>query len=84
MVKECTLSTGKLPLGGLHSNRVVRITHDCPDMISAVFRGHKVLKKKNRFNFGIEKNETEFRFTVKSLINAYALINAHPPIWAKY
>ena len=38
MVKECTLSAGKLPLGGLPRNRVFRIT-DHPDMTSAVYRG---------------------------------------------
>ena len=30
MAKECMLSAGKLPLGGLPRNSVVRIT-DCPD-----------------------------------------------------
>ena len=34
MVKKCVLSTGKLPLGGLPRNRVVRI-NDRPDMTSA-------------------------------------------------
>ena len=33
-------STGKLPLGGLPRNSVVRIT-DHPDMTSAVYHGHK-------------------------------------------
>ena len=40
MVKECMLSTGKLPLGGLPRNSVVRIA-DCPDMTSAVHRGRQ-------------------------------------------
>ena len=35
MVKECALSTGKLPLGGLPRNSVVRI-NDRPEMTSAV------------------------------------------------
>ena len=34
MSKECKLSTGKLPLGGLPRNSVVRI-NDHPDMTSA-------------------------------------------------
>ena len=38
MAKECTLSTGKLSLGGLPRNSVVRIT-DRPDMTSAVYHG---------------------------------------------
>ena len=38
MVKECILSTGKLLLGGLPRNSVVRIT-DRPDMTSVVYRG---------------------------------------------
>ena len=40
MEKECTLSTGKLPLGGLPRNYVVRIT-DRLDMTSAVHCGCK-------------------------------------------
>ena len=36
MVKECILSTGKLPPEGLPRNSVVRIT-DRPDMTSAVY-----------------------------------------------
>ena len=44
MAKECTLSTGKLPLGGLPGNicSVVRIT-DRPDMTSAGYHGREVL-----------------------------------------
>ena len=38
MAKECMLSTGKLPLGGLSRNSVVRI-NDLPDMTSAVYHG---------------------------------------------
>ena len=34
MAKECTLSTGKLPLGDLPKNSVVMIT-DCPDIVQA-------------------------------------------------
>ena len=44
MAKECMLSTGKLPLGGLTRNNVVRILvriTDRPDMTSAVYRGRK-------------------------------------------
>ena len=37
MAKECMLSTGKLPLGGLSRNSVVRI-NDRPDMTSAVYQ----------------------------------------------
>ena len=40
MEKECTLSTGKLPLGGLPRNSVVRIT-DSLDMFSAINHGRK-------------------------------------------
>ena len=40
MEKECTLSTGKLPLGGLPRNSVVPIT-DCPEFTSDVYRGQK-------------------------------------------
>ena len=47
VVKECTVSIGKLPLEGLPRNSVLRIT-DHPDMTSAVCRGPKALNKKNR------------------------------------
>ena len=40
MAKECALSTGYLPRGGLPRNSVDRIT-DRPDMTSAVDRGRK-------------------------------------------
>ena len=40
MAKECVLSIGKLPLGGLAGNSVVRIT-DCLIMTSAVYGGGK-------------------------------------------
>ena len=40
MGKQCNLSTGKLPLGSLHRNSVVRMI-DCPDMTSAVYLGRK-------------------------------------------
>ena len=40
MAKECTLSTGEMPLGGLPRNSVVRIT-DRPNMTSAVYCGRK-------------------------------------------
>ena len=42
MTKECTLSIGKLPLGGFPKNSVVRI-NDHPNMTSAVYRGRKTL-----------------------------------------
>ena len=42
MAKECALSTGKLPRGGLHRNSVDRIT-DRPNMTSAVDHGRKEL-----------------------------------------
>ena len=38
------LSSGKLPLGGLHLNSVVRII-DRPDMISTVYSGCKATKR---------------------------------------
>ena len=44
MANECTLSTGKLPLGGLPRNSVFRI-NDHPDMTTAVYCGHKVSNK---------------------------------------
>ena len=40
IAKECMLSTGKLPLGGLPRNSVGRITDD-PDMTSADYHGPK-------------------------------------------
>ena len=48
MVKECTLSTGKLPLGGLPGNSVVRVT-DRPDMILAIYRGRKAPTQTNEY-----------------------------------
>ena len=42
MVKECALSTGNLPRGGLPRNSVERITNRL-DMTSAVDRGRKAL-----------------------------------------
>ena len=47
MAKECMLSTGKLPLGGLSSNTVVMIT-DSPDMNSAVYRACKAINQTNK------------------------------------
>ena len=47
MVKECMLSSGKLPLGGLPRNNVVRIT-DLPDMTSAVYSGRKATNQTNK------------------------------------
>ena len=44
---KCTLSTGKLPLGGLPRNTVVR-TIDRPNMTSAVYRGRKSLNQSNK------------------------------------
>lgn len=38
------LSTGKLPLGGMPWNIVVRIT-ECLDMVSSIYRGHKTTNK---------------------------------------
>ena len=49
MAKECMLSTGKLPLGGLPRNSVVRIS-DHADMTSAVYGGHKATKQTNKQN----------------------------------
>ena len=46
MAKECTLSTGKLPLEGLLKNSVVRIT-DGPDMTAAVYHGRKATNQTN-------------------------------------
>ena len=40
MAKECTLSTGKQPPGGLSRNSVVMV-NDRPAMTSAVYRGRK-------------------------------------------
>ena len=51
MAKECTLRTGKLPLGGLPRNRVVWIT-DRPDMTSSNYHGrmttNHTIKQKTR------------------------------------
>ena len=47
MVKECALSTGNLPWGGLLRNIVDRIT-DRPDMTSAVDHGCKASAQPNR------------------------------------
>ena len=47
MGKECTLSTGILPPGGLPRNSVVRIT-DHPGMSSAVYHGHKATNQMNK------------------------------------
>ena len=44
MVKGCTLSTSKLPRGGLPRNSVARIA-DRPDMTSAVYSGRKKIKQ---------------------------------------
>ena len=44
MANECKLSTGKLPIGGLPRNSVVRIA-DHPDMTSAIHRGRKALNQ---------------------------------------
>ena len=52
MAKECTQSTGKLPLGGLPRDSVVRIA-DRLDMTSAVYHGRKA------------KNQTCFQLLVK-------------------
>ena len=49
MAKECTLSTvlpGKLSLGGLPMNSVVRIT-DCLDLTSAFYRGRTATNQTN-------------------------------------
>ena len=40
-------SSGKLPLGGLPWNSVVRII-DRPDMTIAVYRGHKAINQTNK------------------------------------
>ena len=45
-VKECMLSTGKLPQGGLPRNSVVRID-DHPNVTSAVYSGHKAINQTN-------------------------------------
>ena len=47
MAKECTLTTSKMPPGGLPRNTMFRIT-DRPDMTSAVYRGRKALNQKNQ------------------------------------
>ena len=47
MVKECRLSSGKLPLGGLLRTSVVRMT-DRPNMASAVYRGRKATSQTNK------------------------------------
>ena len=47
MVKECALSTGNLPWGGLLRNIVDRIT-DRPDMTSAVDHGCKASAQPKR------------------------------------
>ena len=47
MAKECVLCTGKLPLGGLPRNSVVRIT-DCPDMTAARFHGRIAANQTNK------------------------------------
>ena len=47
MVKECALSTGNLPLGGLLRNIVDRII-DLPDMTSAVDHGRKASTQPNQ------------------------------------
>ena len=59
MAKECTLSTGKLPPGGLSWNSVVRLT-DHPDMTSAVYRGHKALNQTNQKIITIVVKGSEF------------------------
>ena len=46
------LSTGKLPLGGLPRNSVVRIT-DHPDMTSAVYRGRKATNRNKSTKGGV-------------------------------
>ena len=53
MAKECALITGKLPLGGLPRNSVVRII-DCPDMTSAVDRGHKASTQPTMFDISVQ------------------------------
>ena len=52
MAKECTISTGKLPPGGLSRNIVVRIT-DPPHMTLAVYRGRKALNKTNEKSYTV-------------------------------
>ena len=47
MAKECVLSIGYLPRGGLPMNSVDRIT-DYPDMTSAVDRGRKASTQTNK------------------------------------
>ena len=47
----CTISTGKLPLGGLCRNSVVRI-NDCPDMTSAVYCARKALVNQTKWQAG--------------------------------
>ena len=47
MAKDCALSTGYLPRGGLPRNSVDRIT-DRPDMTSAVDRVHKASTQTNK------------------------------------
>ena len=47
MAKECTLRTGKVPLGGLPKKSVDRIT-DRLDMTSAVYLGCKAINQTNK------------------------------------
>ena len=49
MAKECALSTGYLPRGGLPRNLVDRIT-DRPDMTSGVDRGRKSINPNKQRN----------------------------------
>ena len=49
MVKEYMLSTGKLPLGSLPRNNVVRITNG-PDMTPAFYRGRKAMNQTNTWD----------------------------------
>ena len=61
MAKEFTLSTGKLPLGGLPRNSVVVII-DCPDITSAVNRG------RNAINQQTQKNKCAYKWLILAFV----------------
>ena len=53
MAKECTLSSGKPPLGCLSRESVIKIT-DRLDMTSAVYRGRKASTQTNQTNIYLD------------------------------
>ena len=56
MAKECTLSTVKLPIGGLPGNSVVRIT-DRIDPSSSVYSGRTASNQTNKEVNGVQRHE---------------------------